>query len=68
MTQTAKKSKTQKTQLSIFLQNRKKTKMEIFGFCAITFEPVKIETCLATQNDCLNLSFVKDIYVVGKNG
>ena len=41
-------------------------KLEIFTFCAITFEPIKIETCLAPQNDHLNLSFVKDMYVVGK--
>ena len=32
-----------------------------FAFCVITFEP--IETCSAPQNDCLNLSFVKDIYL-----
>jgi hypothetical protein len=31
----------------------------IFAFCVITFEPIKIQTCLATQNDCLNFSFVK---------
>jgi hypothetical protein len=30
-----------------------------FAFCVITFEPIKIQTCSATQNDCLNLSFVK---------
>ena len=41
-------------------------KMEIFAFFAISFEPIKIETCLAPKNDCLNLSFVKHIYVVGK--
>ena len=44
----------------------KKTKMEIFTFCVIAFEPIKIQTCLAPQNNCLNLSFVKDIKVVGK--
>ena len=32
----------------------------------ITFEPIKIWTCLAPQNDHLNLNFVKDIYVVGE--
>ena len=30
------------------------------------FQKIEIQTCLAPQNDCLNLSFVKDIYVVGK--
>ena len=40
--------------------------MEIFALCAITFELVKIKTCLAPQNNRLNLSFVKDTYVVGK--
>ena len=39
--------------------------MEIFVFCVITFEPIKILTCLAPQNDGLNLSFVKDSYVDG---
>ena len=65
MTQKAKKSKTQKTQLSLFLQNCKK--MEIFASCVIiAFEPIKIQTCSVPQNDHLNLSFVKDIKVVGK--
>ena len=32
----------------------------------ITFEPIKIQTCLAPQNDRQNLSFVKDIHVVAK--
>ena len=40
--------------------------MEIFAFCAITFEPIKIETCLVPQNDRLNLSFVNNINVDGK--
>ena len=39
--------------------------MESFAFCVITFEPIKIQTCLALQNDGLNLSFVKDTYVDG---
>ena len=46
-----------------FLQNCKKKKMEIFVFCHITFEPIRIWTCSAPQNDRLNLSFVKDIRV-----
>ena len=38
-----------------------------FAFYVITFEPIDIEvqTCLAPQNDRLNLSFVKDTYVDG---
>jgi hypothetical protein len=40
--------------------------MEIFAVCVITFEPIKIQTCSLPQNDCLNLSFVKDIKVIGK--
>ena len=43
-----------------FLQNRKKTKMEKIAFCAITFDPIKIQTHSAPQNDRLNFSFVKD--------
>ena len=35
-------------------------------FCLITFEPIKIWTCSAPQNDRLNLSFVKDIHVGAK--
>jgi phosphoribosylaminoimidazole carboxylase (NCAIR synthetase) len=40
--------------------------MKMFVFCVISFEPIKIQTCSAPQNDRLNLSFVKDIHVVGK--
>ena len=40
--------------------------MEIFVFCVIAFEPIKIQTCSAPQDDRLNLSFVKDRKVVGK--
>ena len=50
-----------------FLQNRTKTKMEKIAFCVITFEPIKIQTHSAPQNDRLNFSFVKDIYVDGGN-
>ena len=32
----------------------------------ITFEPIEVQTCSAPQNDRLNLSFVKDIYVGGE--
>ena len=38
MTQNA---KTQKTQMSLFLQNHKETEIEIFAFCTITFEPIE---------------------------
>ena len=37
MTQKAKK---EKKQMSVFVQNLKKTEMEIFAFCVITFEPI----------------------------
>ena len=42
-------------------------KMEIIAFCVITFEPIKIQTRSAAQNDRLNLSFVKGKYVDGEN-
>ena len=35
-----------------------------FAFCVITFEPIMIQTCSESQNDCLNFSFVKDLKVV----
>ena len=35
-------------------------------FWVVTFEPIEILTPLAPRNDHLNLSFVKDIYVVAK--
>jgi hypothetical protein len=41
----------------------------VFAFWVITFEPIKIQTWSAPQNDRLNLRFVKDIHVFGeKNG
>ena len=39
MTQNA---KTRKTPICIFEQNCKKTEMEIFPFCVITCEPIRI--------------------------
>ena len=49
-----------------------KKEVEIFAFCVIPVLPIMIQTCLAPQNDCLNLSFVKDFHIVGtkmaKNG
>ena len=44
---------------NFFLQNRTKTKMEKIAFCVITFDPIKIQTNSAPQNDRLNFSFVK---------
>ena len=38
----------------------------VFFIFVITFEPKKIQTRLAPQNDRLNLRFVKYIHVVGK--
>ena len=46
--------------------------MEILAFYAIPIEPIKLQTHSASQNDGLNLSFVKDTYVddgkVDRNG
>ena len=50
MTNNAKKQKMQKTQTSVFVQNGKNYKMEIFAFCVITFEPIISKTCQAPQN------------------
>ena len=36
--------------------------MKILIFYAIAIEPIKVQTCSASQNDRLNLSFVKDTY------
>ena len=52
---------------NFFLQNRTKTKMEKIAFCVIIFDPIKIQTHSAPQNDRLNFSFVKDIHVDGGN-
>ena len=52
---------------NFFLQNRTKTKIEKIAFCVITFDPIKIQTHSAPQNDRLNFSFVKDIHVDGGN-
>ena len=50
-----------------FLQNRTKTKMEKIAFCVITFDPIRIQTHSAPQNDRLSFSFVKDTDVDGGN-
>ena len=42
-------------------------KKEKIAFCVITFEPIKIQTHSAPQNDRLNFSFVKDTHVNGGN-
>ena len=36
--------------------------MEILAFYVIAIEPIKVQTHSVSQNDCLNLSFVKDKY------
>ena len=61
-TQKCKKRKNHQKQYirNFFLQNRTKTKMEKIAFCVITFDPIKIQTHSAPQNDRLNFSFVKD--------
>ena len=41
--------------------------MEKIEFCVITFEPIKIQTHSAPQNDRLNFSFVKDTHVDCQN-
>ena len=38
----------------------------MFAIYVLAFDPIKIKTLYASQNDCQNLSFVKDINVVGK--
>ena len=40
--------------------------MEIFTFYDIALEPIKLQNHSASQNDRLNLSFVKDTYIVAK--
>jgi hypothetical protein len=37
----------------------------MFSFCVVTFEAIKVQTYSAPQNDRLDLSFVKDIHIVG---
>ena len=73
MTQLQKNTKRQKLPKSgtvhkkqVFTKLKKKMEKEIFAFCVITFEPIKLQTCSAPQNDRLNFSFMKDIYVVGE--
>ena len=35
-------------------------------FYVVAFDPIKIQTCLALQNDRLHLSFVKYFFAVGE--
>ena len=51
--------------LSYFRRMYLLTYFDSWAFCAITFEPIEVQTCSAPQNDRLNFSFVKDIYVDG---
>ena len=38
------------------------------GIYVIAFDPIEIQTQQAPQNDCLNLSVLKDFNVVGEKG
>ena len=49
----------------LFSSNELKYDFFVFCISLITFEPIKIQTCSASQNDRLNFSFVKDFYVDG---
>ena len=42
--------------------------MEIFAFCVITFESIKIQIRLALQNGRLNPSFMKDFILSTRIG
>ena len=43
-----------------------KLKNTVFVIHVVAFDPIKIQTCLAPQNDCQHLNFVQDSYVVGE--
>ena len=64
--------KTQQRKKRKFVYSYKITKkwewkyLRFAAFEAITFEPIKIQTHLASQNDRLSLSFVKDKHTHGK--
>ena len=49
-----------------FLSKLKKVETEKFVFYAVAFDPIKIQKCLAPQNDRQQLTFFKDDYEVGK--
>ena len=63
---TRKNTKNAKNTAQIRVFFSKSEKMEILVVFSITFEPIKIKTRSAHQNDHLNLSLVKHIFVVGK--
>ena len=42
------------------------TKKDFNHYCVVAFDPNKIYTHWAPQNDCLNLSFVKGTYAIAK--
>ena len=44
------------------MQKHKNRELEMFAFCVITSEQIKIQTCSAPQSDRLNFVFMKDIY------
>ena len=48
----------------MYFQARKNT--DLNQYFVVAFDPIKISTHYAPQNDRWNLSFVKDIYVVTK--
>ena len=48
----------------IFTKSKKK-RNETIVLRVITFEPIRIQTHSALQNDSLKLSFVKDVHVIG---
>ena len=58
-----KNTKTQKTQMFVFVQN---SKMKIFSFCVIICQPSIAKTCRAPQNNRHNLNFVKYEYTCGE--
>ena len=49
-----------------FFQNWKTQLSKAFVIYVVVFDPIEIYTHLAPKNDHQHLSFVKDIYVVGK--
>ena len=54
--------KSQKFSRVFFYKISKNRKQKFFAFYAITTEPIKVQTCSASQIDRLNLSFVKDTH------
>ena len=48
----------------MYFQARKNT--DFNQYFVVAFDTINISTHQAPQNDCLNLTFVKDMYVVAK--